>query len=335
MSKHLILAAGLLVAGAAAASAADLPVKAPILVDPPVNWSGFYLGGDLGASWGQGKTDQVDTTTTTTTTATTTTTNTRLFRGTTEIIGNSNLQQIPGVFPQTTGPTTATTTATTSAVAATSGKANVNGFMGGVQGGFRQQFSKWVLGVEGDIEGSSERGSFSTCSVAGCPVGSAVGSAEYRLRWVSTLRGTVGYLVTPRVLFYGTGGLAFGGVSVDYLSGINGGGLTAGSFSSTRTGYAVGGGIEGKIDQHWSVRGQYMFVDLGRFSTNLGTGATTTTSASATTVGAPVVTTIFSDVTTQAVTTTQTTTTTSSSTSAQVRSALRDHIFKVGFNYQF
>jgi outer membrane immunogenic protein len=319
MSKSLIVAAAILAASASAAMAADMrmPVKAPPVVDPPISWSGFYLGGDLGGSWGRGRSDQTDTTTATSTS----TTVTRLFRGTTEIA--SFQPQAPGPFPQTT--TTAATTLTS--LGATSGRANVNGFMAGGQLGWRQQINTWVLGLEGDIEGSSERGSFLVCSVAGCPAGSAIGSADIKLRWLSTLRGTVGFLVHPKILLYGTGGLAIGQLDASYLSGINGGSLTTGSVSTTRVGYSVGAGVEGKIDQHWSVRGQYLFVDLGSFNTNLGAGAATTT----TTTGAPVVTTIVSDVTTQATTTT----TTTSSTAAQVRSRLRDHVFKLGFNYQF
>ena len=47
-----------LLAGAAvfaltqAASAADLPVKAPV-VAPPYNWTGFYVGANIGYSWGR------------------------------------------------------------------------------------------------------------------------------------------------------------------------------------------------------------------------------------------------------------------------------------------
>lgn len=47
----------LALAGVTAASAADLPVrtytKAPVYVDPGFNWSGFYLGGNIGYSWGR------------------------------------------------------------------------------------------------------------------------------------------------------------------------------------------------------------------------------------------------------------------------------------------
>lgn len=328
MSKILMVAAGFLAASVSAGIAADMrmPVKAPPIVEPPISWSGFYLGGDLGGSWGRGRSDQTDVTTTTTTS----TAVTNLFRGTTgPINGPSPVPTIiPGTFPVTT-----TTGPTSAAVAAfTSGRTNVNGFMGGAQIGYRQQFASWVLGVEGDIEGSGERGSLTVCDTAGCPVGSAIGVANFRLKWLSTLRGTVGFLVHPKILVYGTGGLAVGGLGVDYLSGINGGSLLTGGVNTTRVGYSVGGGVEGKIDQHWSVRGQYLFVDLGSFSTNLGAGPAVTASTTVTGALTPV---LGPNGPTGFNTQTTTTTSTSTSTAAQVRSRLRDHVFKLGFNYQF
>ena len=43
--------------GITAATAADLPVrtytKAPVYVDPGFNWNGFYVGGNIGYSWGR------------------------------------------------------------------------------------------------------------------------------------------------------------------------------------------------------------------------------------------------------------------------------------------
>jgi outer membrane immunogenic protein len=39
-------------------SAADLPVKAPrMVVDPPFSWTGWYVGGNAGYSWGRSQTD--------------------------------------------------------------------------------------------------------------------------------------------------------------------------------------------------------------------------------------------------------------------------------------
>ncbi len=52
-------------AGITAAAAADLPArtytKAPVYVEPAFNWSGFYVGGNIGYSWGRSaNTESVD-----------------------------------------------------------------------------------------------------------------------------------------------------------------------------------------------------------------------------------------------------------------------------------
>jgi outer membrane immunogenic protein len=293
-----------------AAMAADMrmPVKALPVVDPPFSWTGFYLGGNVGYSWGRARTDQTDTTTTTTTT--------RLFRGTTppanEIIGPSIFNAPTGVFPQVVTTTVAT---------GTSARSNVTGVIGGAQAGYNWQIDRfWVVGFETDIQGSDERGSVSVCDTAGCPVGSTIGTADVRLRWFGTARGRIGILPMDKVMLYGTGGLAYGGLDASYLSGINGASLTTLGTRTTRVGYTVGAGVEGAIDRHWSVKGEYLFMDLGSFSTNLGTGAVTAT---------PTVTTLF----TQSGPTTVTTGT--ASTAAAVRTRFWDHIFRVGFNYRF
>jgi outer membrane immunogenic protein len=44
-----VVAALSLIVGIGAASAADLPVKAPYSAPPPFSWSGFYIGGSAGA----------------------------------------------------------------------------------------------------------------------------------------------------------------------------------------------------------------------------------------------------------------------------------------------
>jgi len=43
--------AGALLGTAASALAADMPVKAPPLADPPVSWTGLYVGGNAGGAW--------------------------------------------------------------------------------------------------------------------------------------------------------------------------------------------------------------------------------------------------------------------------------------------
>ena len=58
--RNFILPAALAVSaivGSGTAEAADLPVrtytKAPIVVDPLYNWTGFYIGANLGWSFGR------------------------------------------------------------------------------------------------------------------------------------------------------------------------------------------------------------------------------------------------------------------------------------------
>src|SRR5579871_4890510 len=51
--KRLSLGGALLALIATHAMAADLPVKAPRIVDPVWSWTGFYVGGNIGYSWGR------------------------------------------------------------------------------------------------------------------------------------------------------------------------------------------------------------------------------------------------------------------------------------------
>lgn len=51
-----LLAAAISLGAVQAASAADMPAKAPIYKAPPVvvyNWTGFYVGADVGGGWGR------------------------------------------------------------------------------------------------------------------------------------------------------------------------------------------------------------------------------------------------------------------------------------------
>ena len=53
MKTTLTAAAAILIASTAAGSAADLAVKAPYIAPASVwNWTGFYIGGHVGAGWG-------------------------------------------------------------------------------------------------------------------------------------------------------------------------------------------------------------------------------------------------------------------------------------------
>ena len=81
------------------------------------------------------------------------------------------------------------------------------------------------------------------------------------LEWLSTVRGRIGYLVTPAMLLYFTGGAAWAGAS--YAGGdaapVGGGYATAVSFYQPQFGYVLGGGVEFATWDRWLLRGEYLF----------------------------------------------------------------------------
>ena len=124
-----------------------------------------------------------------------------------------------------------------------------SGFIGGVQAGYNWQFSNIVLGIEADIDGSTARKSVVTR-------GPATDTHNMALNWLSTVRGRAG-LAFDRFLPYFTGGVAFAGLKNELVD--TSGPLTV-NRGSTATGWTVGGGLEYAFDNHWSVKGEYLYV---------------------------------------------------------------------------
>jgi outer membrane immunogenic protein len=239
----------------APAIAADLPVKAPVYKAPVVapevfSWTGFYIGGNLGYSWGRGETDFTETTS-----------------------GTASSQVFRTAGPTPVGPPTVVTLATVTATG--SDRAHLNGVIGGGQVGYNWQSGSFVGGIEADLQATGERGDTTICITAGCPVGGIFGSASYKLPWLATLRGRVGVTVTPRVLLYATGGLAVGEIDSTFAGGVGGTPIASLSSNTTRAGFVVGGGVEGALDNNWSAKLEALYVDLGSFDTTFA-GVTNT-----------------------------------------------------------
>jgi outer membrane immunogenic protein len=127
----------------------------------------------------------------------------------------------------------------------TTGNYDIDGFIGGGTLGYNFQSGQLVWGVETDISYADISGS----SFVLCP-----GQCSSGIDWLWTLRGRIGIDLGGWMPYF-TGGLAvadgFGTV----------GGL--GSNSDILTGYTLGGGLEVKLDRYWSVKAEYLFVDLG------------------------------------------------------------------------
>lgn len=138
----------------------------------------------------------------------------------------------------------------------------VGPFAGG-QIGYNWQTGSWVFGIETDLQWASIRdsqiGTITPYIVA--PNSITVATSE-RLGWFGTLRGRIGY-AWDRLLLYATGGFGYGNVKYS-LNMIDTFGFTAtNNFSSTRTGYVVGGGMEYAFTPNWTGKVEYQYLNLG------------------------------------------------------------------------
>jgi outer membrane immunogenic protein len=128
------------------------------------------------------------------------------------------------------------------------------GLIGGTLG-YNYQFGQAVLGLEADLDWARLRGS------APCPGG---GVCQTQVGWLGTVRGRIGYAF-DRFLPYLTAGAAFGNVRAT-IPGI-------GTADATKAGWTVGGGIEYAVNRTWSIKAEYLYVDLGRFDCGPACGA--------------------------------------------------------------
>lgn len=149
-------------------------------------------------------------------------------------------------------------------------------FTGGAMLGYNYQIDQIVLGVEADINYAGFGDDVSRDRDLGV-VGSfdnVTSSSDFSFdaNWFGTLRGRLGF-AADNLLFYGTGGLAYGHMSADgslELEGDFTGTNPAtpasikwdGSTDSTNWGWTIGAGMEYGID-NWSLGVEYLYVDLG------------------------------------------------------------------------
>ena len=141
------------------------------------------------------------------------------------------------------------------------GTFDVGGAIAGVTLGYNWQRDNLVYGLEGDLDYSWIRGATSGdgLTVPPCGFASSFGNCDSKLRWLATARARVG-VAWDRLLPYVTGGVAIGSLDVsegDLVSTLTGSGTV------TRTGWTAGGGIEAKIDDRWTAKLEYLYVDLG------------------------------------------------------------------------
>jgi outer membrane immunogenic protein len=179
MKKTIFLAATLAAMATGATRAADIYAARPYAPPPPVvyiaqNWTGAYIGGNIGYQFGKSSVFNVD----------------------------------------------------------------PSGLMGGVQAGYNWQFGQFVVGAETDFQFSGAEETFA--------------AYKFSNPWFGTARARFGYALN-NILFYGTGGLAYGRGQLEYF------GITE---QHTTSGWTIGAGLEVALTPHVSVRAEYLFVDL-------------------------------------------------------------------------
>jgi outer membrane immunogenic protein len=165
---------------------------------------------------------------------------------------------------------------------------NTSGVIGGAHVGYNLQLNQFVIGLEGDVDGTSQSKQFNGNLPFGTSlVGTGFGSLSAPLGGTvnvnvnhnieGSIRGRLGY-AWDRVLIYATGGVAFGGFNGNVSGNFPGGvfitppviAATAfgpfggsASASTTRVGWTVGGGLEYAVTNNWSIRAEYRYTDFG------------------------------------------------------------------------
>lgn len=129
----------------------------------------------------------------------------------------------------------------------------------------------WVVGVEGDIAWGN--GHKTTAGLLGAPF-NAADNRETRDRWDGSVRGRAGFLVTPTWLLYGTGGVAWQNLEgTTNCTAVTCGTAMSQQNTTTRTGWTLGGGIEGMVWGNWLARAEYRYADFGTWRSTYFTGA--------------------------------------------------------------
>jgi outer membrane immunogenic protein len=258
LSRSLAVA-GAVLAGTAAAQAADMALKAPPVVAAPFSWAGPYIGVNLGAVSGNANYDPICAGAITAACPV-------LIPATLQNIPGIGLLIIPGAFSGLPG-----------------GSARDTSFMGGVQAGYNWQVNQIVLGVEGDIDGTHIHASLTRGAIppfAGLFPVAVTATSTDTVDWIASARARAGVVVAERGLLYVTGGAAFTNAKVNTAFGETFGPLVippflpppAGASSSHGlVGWTLGGGVEWAFSKAWSLAAEYRHNDFGGQNYLLGT----------------------------------------------------------------
>jgi len=151
--------------------------------------------------------------------------------------------------------------------------ASGTGAVFGGQLGYNWQTGSWVLGVEGDFDGTGISGTQKSVFASLLTPSNTDGfTATEKANWLASARGRVGYTWGPGLL-YATGGGAWESVTRNSMVSANTGNnvfgdSAAGSFTTTKSGWVAGAGYEWMMAANWTVRGEYLFYKFSNSDTD-------------------------------------------------------------------
>jgi outer membrane immunogenic protein len=215
---------------------------------PPVySWTGFYIGANAGAAWGHSD-------------------------------AKTAASCGPGFFPPNYFCDAVSGLDNAALVnSAGTGKISDTAFTGGIQFGYNWQVSNWVYGIETDFGSFNLRGSrsgrggyVSDPGFAGLLGQTFTVNSAFSTDWLYTLRGRIGWSFAPNFLAYATGGMALTQLKVSngFSDNVFPGASESASGSTTKVGWALGGGLEWALTRNWSVKGEYLHVNFGTVTAN-------------------------------------------------------------------
>ncbi len=150
------------------------------------------------------------------------------------------------------------------------------GFVGGGEAGYNHQAGNFLAGLEADFSYSGLR---QTASATGAPFigGVLQTTVATKLDWFGTVRGRLGVLPMNNLLFYATGGFAYGdaqtttiGANLAATPPCNGPSgfiyCASGMTSGISVGWTAGAGLQYAIAPRWMIKAEYLYIDLGKQS---------------------------------------------------------------------
>jgi outer membrane immunogenic protein len=143
----------------------------------------------------------------------------------------------------------------------------LSGILGGAQFGYNWQVTPmFVLGLETDFQGSGIAGHSHQIQPPIVFPGknfALAATGSHRLDYFGTVRGRLGFLPTPTLMVYATGGLAYGHMRYGFKLLDSDLDILEGYSSHMRTGWTAGGGVEWAFLPNWSAKLEYLYTDLG------------------------------------------------------------------------